>query len=116
MTKNTIQYDYDYEENTTIQMLDNIWYIHPLYSSWAASENGEILYIAKRKVLMPKPTTEGLVIYVSSGHGFKLYLVHNFVREVFNDIEEVIGKVKHKDGNLANNSINNLELVTDEDE
>ena len=105
MTKDMID-----EEKMTIEALDNTWYIHPLYSSWAASENGEILY-CKKKVLKPKMTNEGLVIYVSSGHGFKLYLVHNFVWEVFNDIEHVRGIVKHIDGDISNNSINNLELV-----
>ena len=56
-------------------------------------------------------TPQGMVIYVNSGHGFKLYPVNKFVWEVFNDIEHVNGNIIHKDGNLANNCILNLELV-----
>ena len=64
------------EENMTIEMLGDIWHIHPLYSHWAANEAGDILYIAKRKVLVPKLTPEGMVVYVSSGHLCHLYITH----------------------------------------
>ena len=98
------------EENMIIEMLDDIWHIHTKYTGWAANESGDILYIAKRKILKPKLTNQGMVFYVSNGNGFKLYFVHDFVWEVLNDIERVTGKIKHIDGNLANNSMNNLEL------
>ena len=95
----------------TIEMLDDIWLIHPIYTNWAANESGQILYIAKRRILKPKMTNPGMVFYVSNGFGFKLYLVHNFVYEAFNDIEYFNGDIMHKDGDYTNNSILNLELV-----
>ena len=98
-------------ENGTLEMFDNTWYIHPLYKGWASSESGDILYISKKKILKPKMTDMGFVIYVSYKYEFVLKLVHEFVFEIFNDIEEVNGTIKHIDGNKANNSINNLELV-----
>ena len=105
-----IEYEYDEEEQMTFEKVDTTWYIHPLYRSWAASEDGQILYLRK-KILKPKMTDLGMVIYVSIGNGFELYLVQNFVFEVFNDIEEVSGLVTHIDGDMTNNSINNLELA-----
>ena len=94
-----------------IKMFNDIWYIHPKYTGWAVNKSGDVLFIAKRKILKPKMTPEGMVVNVSSGHGFKLYPVQNLVYEAIYDIENLIGKIKHIDGNIANNSISNLEWI-----
>ena len=98
-------------EMETIEMLDDIWLIHSLYPGWGANESGDILYIAKRKILKPKMTDSGMVFNVSNGHGFRLYQVDKFVFEVFNDIESVDGDIIHIDGDITNNSFLNLKLV-----
>ena len=103
-------FEYAEEENMTFEAFDTEWYIHPLYQGWASSESGDIIYISKRKILRPKMTPEGMVIYVSNGHGFKLYNVDKFVYEVFNDIEMVTAKIQHIDGDLTNNSVLNLKI------
>ena len=104
-----IEYEYDEEEQMTFEKFDKTWYIHPLYRSWACTENGEILY-CRKKVLRPKMTELGMVINVNFKGSFQLYLVQNFVFEVFNDLEELNSVVTHIDGDMTNNSINNLQL------
>ena len=85
------------------------WYTHPVLNSWACTENGDILY-AQKKILKPKMTELGLVIYVCLSGEWQLYLVANLVYETFNNMEEA-GLVSHVDGDITNNNINNLELA-----
>ena len=71
---------------------------------------GDILFLRK-KLLSPKMTDLGKVFYVNFNGSFELYLVHDFVYESINGMEDHDGVIKHIDGDKKNNSITNLELV-----
>ena len=86
------------------------WFPHQLFPAWACNIQGEILYNGK-KVLKPKMTDLGLAFYVCLDGDWQLYLVQNFVCEVFDKVKEHSYVVRHTDGDMTNNNINNLELV-----
>ena len=102
------EYDYELKNQNSFDKLGKKWFPHPLYKDWAASLDGDILY-AQKKILKPKMSDMGLVIYLCIDGNWQLYLVANFVFEVFNKIEELDGLVTHIDGDKTNNNINNLE-------
>ena len=99
-----------YDNKNTFEMFNQTWFVHPLFKAWPCSEDGQILYLRK-KILKPKMTDLGMVFYVNFSGSFELYLVQNFVYEALNDIEEIDSTVVHKNGDLSNNNIKNLELA-----
>ena len=104
------QNDYELKIEDSFDMHGNKWFPHQLFKEIAAGMDGEILF-HKRKILKPKMTDLGLVVYVCLKGEFQLYLVQNLVYEIFNDILEVPGMILHIDGDKTNNHINNLELA-----
>jgi hypothetical protein len=91
---------------------------HPIYSDYGATENGEIVTFSNRyknwKPPYSNPHRKGYLQFQVSYEGKRVpYLAHRFVWECFNGIIPSDKVVHHIDHNKTNNSIDNLQLVTD---
>ena len=89
------------------------YFIHPIYTNYGSSTDG---YIINRKRLIPRKGILHLTGYlqttVRNQNGIKNFYVHRFVYECFNGPISDGMQINHKDSNKQNNCINNLELVT----
>lgn len=83
---------------------------------YEVSDNGKVFSLARntKKELIGKVGDNGYRSVLLTVNGKRLYrLVHRLVAEAF--IPNALGKrtVNHKDGNKLNNSVENLEWMTD---
>ena len=78
-------------------------------SDYAITENGEIINNRNGKKLRPQPNGKG---YLRVSIGGKLQFIHRLVAEKYNPNPENKPQVNHKDGNKLNNSVDNLEWVS----
>ena len=92
-----------------------IWFDIPNFESYQVSSWGRIRN-ADGKLLLPEKSEKGYLKVRLCKHG-KIFKkrVHRLVAEVFIDNPNDLPQVNHKDGNKENNSITNLEWVTDEE-
>ena len=78
-------------------------------SDYSITENGEIINKRNGKKVKPQPNGKG---YLRVSIGGKLQFVHRLVAEKYIPNPENKPQVNHKDGNKLNNSVDNLEWVT----
>ena len=78
-------------------------------SDYVITENGEIINNRNGKKLKPQPNGKG---YLRVSIGGKLQFIHRLVAEKYIPNPENKPQVNHKDGNKLNNSVDNLEWVS----
>lgn len=78
-------------------------------SDYTITENGEIINNRNSKRVKPQPNGKG---YLRVSIGGKLQFVHRLVAEKYIPNPENKPQVNHKDGNKLNNSVDNLEWVS----
>jgi hypothetical protein len=91
---------------------------HPIYSDYGASEDGIIIsFKCNRELEMTCGNHKRgyRQFRISYGKLSKMYLCHRLVWECFNDIIPDGLCIHHIDHNKTNNSIDNLQLVTDDE-
>jgi hypothetical protein len=93
---------------------------HPVYTDYYATTDGEILSFKKNyqpKFVIQCKHGRGYTQFRPSMHGkVSQYLTHRFVYECFYGmIDDDTLQVHHIDHDKTNNSLDNLELVTDEE-
>lgn len=76
--------------------------------------NGRGSYVVRGKIIKPfmGRTSKYLCVALSKNGIAKKYLVHILVSWAFYGIHEKMLEINHKDGNIYNNRVSNLELVT----
>ena len=77
------------------------------------SRDGRVLMCAGPKVSAVRPTLypDGLRVKLRGGNRTGEFYVHELVAEVYLPNPKRYTSVRHKDGNVRNNNIDNLELV-----
>ena len=90
------------------------FYVHPIYSQYSASKDGQILSKNHKKILKLRLNRGNGYLYfgLCVGNTKKSYLVSRFVYECFKDNIPDDKEVDHIDNNKKNNSIKNLQLLT----
>ena len=92
------------------------FYIHPNFTNYAASKDGEILNVKTGRILKKNLTNQGYYQFIVNDKKKlikpKNYLIHRFEWEcVRGDIPEGF-VIDHIDSNKTNNKIENLQLLT----
>ena len=90
------------------------WKRYTDYPNYMISDIGEIYSIFTKKILKKGTTRRGYTEVKMSKHGLAVTkLVHRIVSDVFFGKSSLT--VNHKDGDKTNNALNNLELLSMED-
>ena len=85
----------------------------PGSDTYSASRDGRILLTKGKKVscLRAKASPEGLIVKLRSGTRTGEFMVHELVAETHLPKPPGRSTVRHKDGNVRNNDVANLEWV-----
>ena len=91
-------------------------YIHPVFDNYATSKFGEILSTKKGKILKCYVNEKGYEVFsLLHDMGMKTYPVHRFVYECIKGVIPESYVVDHIDSNKTNNSIYNLQLLSNKE-
>jgi hypothetical protein len=84
---------------------------------YKVSKDGRVMLSAGSKVSVLKPTLypEGLRVKLRGGRREGEFYVHDLVAEVFLPNPNKLPAVRHRDGNVRNNKVENLQWVRLED-
>jgi hypothetical protein len=84
---------------------------------YKVTRDGRVLLAAGPKVSAIKPTLypEGLKVKLRGGTRTGEFYVHDLVGEVFLPNPKQLPAIRHKDGNVRNNKVDNLQWVRLED-
>ena len=93
--------------------INNMYYKIKDFENYAISFNGIVINTKSNRVLKQKLNKNGYYSVTLSKNN-KLYFkyIHRLVSETFIKSNDIKNIVNHKDGNKLNNSIDNLEWVT----
>jgi hypothetical protein len=83
----------------------------PIHGSnfYKVSNDGRVLAGGQKvKALRPKATPEGLKVKLLGGDRVGEFFVHDLVAEAHLPNPRALPKVRHKDGNVRNNKVENL--------
>jgi hypothetical protein len=80
---------------------------------YKVSKDGRVLMAAGPKVTAVKPTLypEGLKVKLRGGTRTGEFYVHDLVAEVFLPNPNKLPAIRHRDGNVRNNKVDNLQWV-----
>lgn len=80
---------------------------------YKVSKDGRVLAAGGPKVtaLRPKVTPDGLMVKLRNGNRTGEFLVHDLVAEAHLPNPSGLKNVRHKDGNLRNNKVENLAWI-----
>ena len=90
------------------------FFIHPVYTKYAANEDGEIIHVKlgkPRKGIVNQNGYFKFSIYLERNR-YKSYLSHRFVFECFYGLIEKNKQINHINSIRSDNRIKNLEVVT----
>ena len=90
------------------------FFIHPVYTKYAANEDGEIINIRLRNIRKGNLGNSGYLrfsIFLAKNR-YKSYLSHRFVYECFYGLIEKNKQINHINSIRLDNRLKNLELVT----
>ena len=98
----------------TIIHNEKTYYCHPIYTNYGSSKDG---YIINRKRLIPRKGILHLTGYLQTSvcnqNGIKIFSAHRFIWEAVNQQLIPDGyQIHHINNDKQNNSIENLELIT----
>ena len=91
------------------------FYIHPIFSNYAASKDGEILNVKTGRILKKNLTDHGYYQFKISDKNLikpKNYLIHRFEWECVRGVIPEGFVIDHIDSVRTNNKIKNLQLLT----
>lgn len=96
-------------------MQDDHWRLVPGYANYLVSRRGEVKSLTRNKLLAQTENRRGyhLVNLYREGRP-RNFLVHRLVASAFLGVIPPGRQVNHKDGNKHNNGLENLEVVTPE--
>jgi len=85
----------------------------PGSDTYSASKDGRILVTKGKKVtcLRAKASAEGMLVKLRSGTRTGVFMVHELVAEAHLPKPPGRTTVRHKDGNVRNNNVANLEWI-----
>lgn len=91
------------------------YYIHPVFSNYAANKNGTVVG-TKRKTIRKMSTNNNGYLFFSIRHkqlkNPKMYLQHRFVYEVFKGVIPSCFEIDHINNDKTDNRLENLQLLT----
>ena len=91
------------------------YYIHPIFTNYAASKDGEILNVKTGRILKKNLTYQGYYQFTISEKNLikpKNYYIHRFEWECVKGVIPEGFVIDHIDSNKTNNKIKNLQLLT----
>ena len=91
------------------------FYIHPIFSKYAASKEGEILNVKTGRILKKNLTDKGYYLFRISDKNLskpKNYYIHRFEWECVRGVIPEGFVIDHIDSVRTNNKIKNLQLLT----
>ena len=100
---------------TTITINEIVYYVHPKYKLYAASEHGDIVNIIEQKPLKFSKLSSGHSCFEmkkDDESDFIYHRVNEFVWVCFNGIIPKEKVIKHINDNLEDNRLKNLNLIT----
>ena len=97
-----------------IEIKNCVYKVHPVYDLYAASEDGDVIYIIKKKSIGCKRYDDYIDCSVRKygQKSYKNYLVHRFVWECFNGLIPDDKVIDHINDIRDDNRLCNLQLVT----
>ena len=101
-------------ENQKIVILEKRFYIHPVFSNYAASKNGEIVNLKRMKPFRGHLNNCGYLIFsINLGEGkVKSYKTHRFIWEAIKGVIPDGFQINHRKEIKTYNRFKNLELMT----
>ena len=100
---------------TEIEFQNILFYKHPFYKDYFASECGQILSLKRKNKKILKFGNRGRGYFqfcLCVNNTKKYYSVSRFIFECFNGVIPLDKDVDHVNNDKKNNSINNLQLLT----
>ena len=91
------------------------FYIHPIFTNYAASKDGEILNVKTGRILKKNLNDKGYYHFIISDKNLirpKNYYIHRFEWECVRGVIPEGFVIDHIDSNRTNNKIKNLQLLT----
>ena len=91
------------------------FYIHPIFSNYSASKDGEILNVKTGRILKKNLTAKGYYLFRISDKNLskpKNYYIHRFEWECVRGVIPEGFVIDHIDSVRTNNKIYNLQLLT----
>lgn len=94
-----------------------MWKVLPSNPNYAVSDDGQIKSLRRNKILTPKRNHDGyLRIQIWERNACHFVSIHRLIAEAFLPApKEGATVINHKDGNKANNRVENLEWVTQQE-
>ena len=102
-------------EKQKIVILEKQFFVHPVFTNYAASKDGEIVNLKKMKPFkgnQNKKTSYSQFTINLGNRKFKCYTIHRFVWEAIKGPIPEDFEINHKNRIKTDNRIKNLELVT----
>lgn len=113
--KRFIDFEISYltDKKPEIENKDTIWKEYPFLKKYLVSNTGEVKHKRTERILMGSKVNGYRFVNLNNNNNTKMNrLIHRLVAETFLENPENKPVVNHKDTNILNNNVNNLEWVT----